>query len=119
MLKLKTLLIILSLALMVKSKLAIDSTVVENLEKELDRLLEQTILSNLENPDLNSKLSVDPFESFSTFDGEIFSQGSRPIEGSSEPFTSFPDKSSKLSPGLDSRTRPGRSTCAGGGVGMY
>ena len=126
MLGLKSILIILSFVSIVNSKFNtnFDDVIVDTLEKELDNLLEQTLSTNFQNSEFDSKLSLDPFETFSTFENE-----NRNFDRKPKLFGSKLSKYEKLDPQLkideseksalsqDSRIRSGRSTCAGGGVG--
>ena len=123
MLGFKSILFVISLTSIASSKLTthIDDQIVDTLEKELDKLIEQTILSGFRNSEFNSKLSVDPFESFTTFDDENFSLERQPnLFGPQQvkEEKSFQDESQKLTSDRDYQIRSTRSTCAGGGVGM-
>ena len=126
MLGLKLILIVLSFASIVSSKFNtnFDDVIVATLEKELDNLLERTLLNNSQNSEFDSKLSVDPFETFSTFENENENLKRKPnLFGSklSSDEKSHPelkiDESEKSASSRDSQIRSGRSTCAGGGVG--
>ena len=126
MLGLKLILIVLSFASIVSSKFNtnFDDVIVATLEKELDNLLERTLLNNSQNSEFDSKLSVDPFETFSTFENENENRNRKPnLFGSklSKDEKSHPelkiDESEKSASSRESRIRSGRSTCAGGGVG--
>ena len=123
---LKSILIVLSFASIVSSKFNsnFDDVIVATLEKELDNLLEQTLLTDFQNSEIDSKLSVNPFETFSTFENENENLKREPsLFGSklSSDEKSHPelkiDESEKSALSRDSRIRSGRSTCAGGGVG--
>ena len=123
MLGFKSILFVISLTSIASSKLTthIDDQIVDTLEKELDKLIEQTILTGFQNSEFNSKLSVDPFESFTTFDEENISVERKPILFGFQQVKeekSFQDESQKLTSGRDYQIRSTRSTCAGGGVGM-
>ena len=126
MLGFKSILIILSFASIVSSKFNsnFDDVIVATLEKELDNLLEQTLLNDFQNSEFDSKLSVDPFETFSTFENENENLNRKPnLFGSklSKDEKLHPelkiDESEKSASSRESRIRSGRSTCAGGGVG--